>query len=133
MAIYWRTRKGETNTEFDPDTNETWEVPVTTKELFDAKIASQWGTCTFCGEPDASAYWRCAVHDVATCRRCAVETLPKLIADAVVGEHGDGPHIIGRVQPELEIIQKNFWMAVAVAIWRSVRCLRSTHEDKIPA
>jgi hypothetical protein len=97
-----------------------FEVPATTRELF----GEQWANCTFCGTPDTSGYWRGVEGDVAVCRGCAVEVLPKLLADALVGERGDNPQTIGQLHRQLETVLKNFWQAVAGAVWRAVRCLR---------
>jgi hypothetical protein len=122
MAIYWRTRRGETTTDYRLVNDEmvSWEVPATTPELFGDQLA----TCTFCGRPEASGYWRGVEDDVAVCRGCAVEVLPKLLADALVGERGDNPQTTGQLHRKLETVLKNFWQAVAGAVWSAVRCLR---------
>lgn len=40
--------------------------------------------CSFCGEHKAEAVWMGAA-EVFCCRHCAVEYLPQLMADAIVG------------------------------------------------
>jgi hypothetical protein len=117
MATYWRVRKGETDmgSYFGEE-----DVPLTTPEMY----GEQWAKCTFCGENTARAYWRCVEKDVSVCRSCAVEVLPRLMADALVGEHGDNPNAYGQVHHHLERVLTNFWQGVTIAVLGTVRCLR---------
>jgi hypothetical protein len=38
--------------------------------------------CQFCGDDDATAMWRGEGVDTFVCRGCAIDILPRLIADA---------------------------------------------------
>ena len=46
--------------------------------------------CYFCGQTGVTGHWRGSREGptLLVCRRCATETLPALIADAVMGECG---------------------------------------------
>lgn len=78
------------------------------------------GRCSFCGERHATAFWQ-DWRTVSCCRRCAVEVLPKLMADAVVGEHGSQPGMVGTVRRYLDLATATFWQAAATAIHRTGR------------
>jgi hypothetical protein len=68
--------------------------------------------CSFCGQPTATGYWRAVSGIISVCPTCAVDTLPKLQADAVVGEHlFDAPKMLKACL----LIRKavaTFWAAV---------------------
>jgi hypothetical protein len=101
---------------------EPWDVPATTAELHGG-----WQpVCIFCASPAVSAYWHTAAHAIAVCPSCAVEVLPQLMADALVGERGDRPNIMGALHRQLVTVLKNFWEAAAGAVSRSVRCRHRT-------
>jgi hypothetical protein len=70
--------------------------------------------CCLCGEPP-SAYWRGEVV-IAVCSRCAVEVLPKLIADAIVGPHCGHKTVIPRLVEAGRRAAAAFWKAAACAI-----------------
>lgn len=40
--------------------------------------------CTFCGEKKANGMWR-GTTDIFVCKRCALDKLPQLMADTIVG------------------------------------------------
>lgn len=55
---------------------------------FNSKIAKQFGipsVCSFCGG-EAQSYWQ-GIECVRTCSKCAIEVLPKLMADAIVQDN----------------------------------------------
>jgi hypothetical protein len=76
--------------------------------------------CSFCGEPNAAGWWMGRQY-VSVCRRCALEVLPCLMADALVGERGDVPLALGSLHRDLETVLKTFWRAAAIAIHRTCR------------
>jgi hypothetical protein len=89
-------------------------------DAFDADMAGPgYDRCTLCGEP-ATAFWY-GHATVSVCRRCAVEKLPLLIADAVCDERGDGPHAVTRLTAALETVRRQFWKGVAHAVHRAAR------------
>lgn len=65
--------------------------------------------CAVCGDPDWRAMW--AGHVVlCVCRRCAIEVLPRLIADAVWQSNmrpADADHSWQQARAE-------FWRAIAI-------------------
>jgi hypothetical protein len=73
--------------------------------------------CSICESQYIAAYW-VGSKRIIICRQCALTILPALLADALVGEHGDGPGALGQLFRCLETVQKNFWKAVASAVHR---------------
>ncbi len=69
--------------------------------------------CFNCGHP-AAALWR-GHTPVAVCRPCALDTLPRLLADALVGTHPRRPSLIAELGNGLETARANFWRAAACA------------------
>lgn len=84
--------------------------PVDVQAMFgdDVKV------CCVCGEQPA-AYWR-GERVVAVCATCAVEVLPKLIADAVVGPTCGHKTVIARLREAERRAKAAFWEAAACAI-----------------
>jgi hypothetical protein len=115
MATVFRTRKGETTSDFD-QAGEEVETPVLTRDLFGAEVEK----CSICGDPYAAAWWM-GHERISVCRPCAVGTLPLLIADAVVGEHGDSPNVVANVYRTLDEIKAAFWRGVAIATHRGAK------------
>lgn len=71
-------------------------------------------TCNLCGDCYADAYWQ--GHDrVSVCSGCALDTLPALLADTVVGVR-TVPRIMDRCKQALERFSMNYWRACAHAI-----------------
>ena len=70
-------------------------------------------SCSFCGSEAVTAGWSGALN-VFTCHHCAVETLPKLMADAVV-EDTDADKLNDIVEHELRNIKKRFKKAAFIA------------------
>jgi hypothetical protein len=124
MATFFHTRRGETiaDCRLVNGKLKAWDYAVTTAELHGG-----WRpVCTFCESPEVSAYWHTPAGDIAICSDCAVEVLPQLLADALVGERGDRPNIMGQLHRQLVTVLKKFWEAAAGAVSRSVRCRRTT-------
>jgi hypothetical protein len=74
--------------------------------------------CSFCESPHVTAYWCSPVERIAVCRTCCLEVLPALLADGLLGEHGDSPNAIGNLLHFFETFQKFFWRAAAIAVHR---------------
>ena len=53
-------------------------------------------------------------HDVFICQKCATETLPMLLADAVAPEHGR--NVRGTCEAVLREFERHFWRAVLTAV-----------------
>ena len=76
------------------------------------------GKCFACGERKADAYWHGFEIEMSICRACAIDVLPKLIADAVAYHEIDclertpSPNDLADA---LRTIQAEFWRAVALA------------------
>jgi hypothetical protein len=83
------------------------------------------GLCNVCGESAAFASW-VGVQTVQVCYRCAVETLPKLIADAAVGASvarlpwGPARHGPGATET-IDQVTAEFWRAYSLAMEREAR------------
>src|SRR5262245_8645963 len=111
MATIFRQRKGERITR--RINSEVVEVSAHTRDLLGENIE----TCSICGNPNAAAHWL-GIESISVCRPCAVEALPALIADAIVGEHGG-------LAPNLDIylakIEKAFWRAATLATQRTAK------------
>jgi hypothetical protein len=67
--------------------------------------------CSFCGSPHATAFWRTLAGAVSVCLSCAVEALPKLMADAVFGENANAQGKIELGQLALRQATVAFWTA----------------------
>jgi hypothetical protein len=100
------------------------EAPAFTRQLYPAVEV-----CSFCGEPHASAWWR-GHQTISVCRKCAVEDLPRLLADALAGEHADAPNVVGSLHRALEQAEKNFWMASCCAIANAAERAKERRERK---
>ncbi len=59
-------------------------IPCTTPQMMPGVQV-----CSFCGESNAEGFWY-GEKNVSCCRRCALETLSALQADALIGERGHG-------------------------------------------
>jgi hypothetical protein len=77
--------------------------------------------CEFCGEASAAAYWRTAGGVLPVCRPCAEDALPRLLADAVVGEAGGGPNAARQLQGALGRAEATYWRAGCLAMARGAR------------
>jgi hypothetical protein len=76
--------------------------------------------CSFCGEREAAAVWRGATSEILVCRWCAIETLPKFMADAIVN---DEVHqgTLGIVQDALLRADRNFYYGAFLSAIRAHR------------
>src|SRR5437660_260200 len=99
MATVYRVRKGEPVFVGD-GCPPTW---ATTAEVMGPGIEQ----CSLCGSKLASAYWMGLVQ-LSVCKDCAVHDLPKLVADALVGERRDVPGTLPGLHRDLAIFQKCF-------------------------
>jgi hypothetical protein len=85
-------------------------------------FGEQVAVCSFCGEKHPVALWRVPTEEgfITTCRSCALEHLPCLLADALVGEDGAqyGCGKYPALLHELERFTARFWQAVACALCR---------------
>src|SRR5262245_33803948 len=78
--------------------------------------------CFGCGLEQATGFWLGDEKDASVCTECAVEILPKLIADALVAQLGrDGQDAIPHLRRNLDRIHARFWEAAAVAISKTNR------------
>ncbi len=69
--------------------------------------------CSICGEPIWTAAW-VGMIELHLCRRCAVEVLPRIIADAI-GQ----PHLtLAEITDTLTQIKGEFWRACALRLLR---------------
>jgi hypothetical protein len=107
MAIVFRRTKGENL--YQPKLAQ--EVPAFTRDTWGPEVE----TCSFCGAPQAAGWWH-GEQRVSVCRTCAVQTLPRLMADALVGEREDFRHVYASLYRELLEAERHFWMAACGAI-----------------
>jgi hypothetical protein len=78
--------------------------------------------CSICWKDDASAYWDGGPETFRVCRRCAVEKLPLLIADAIAGPF----HLESAGYPAGKLAVQRFEQAIPAilgAFWRGVAFL----------
>jgi hypothetical protein len=114
MATIFRRLKGEPVA--DHLNGQGRERLLTTVEMMGEAVAA----CTFCGESGASGYWRGAAGNVSCCPACAAAILPKLAADALVGEYGHLPQTYARLCRSLVEISRSYWQAGLAAVSRCV-------------
>jgi len=74
-------------------------------------------SCTLC-EKKSVAYWMGLGTTIHVCQDCALNILPALIADAIVGTHGHLPYMAGYLNDCVNSIEKVYWRAAALAIHR---------------
>jgi hypothetical protein len=75
--------------------------------------------CSFCGEPNATGWWM-GHQIIAVCHGCALDAVPKLMADALVDEYGH-KRPIATLRQLQQVAEKNFWEAATLAVLRAVR------------
>ena len=86
-------------------------------ELWEDEKRSSNHVCLLCGFDPSAYWWGWGSQRLYICRKCAVEALPALIADATLG------HLAASVEDGKRIvleIEKNFWRAVALRKGRIV-------------
>ena len=78
--------------------------------------------CFFCFEGTADAWWEGSAGTIFACRQCAIQSLPALIADAVVAAAPQGsPGIyLDRARTQMESV---YWRSAALA-----KCSPATKE-----
>lgn len=74
-------------------------------------------SCQLCDKNPSDAMWM-AGHDLWICSECAVETLPKLIADAVLNRQRAPKHDLPVANRTLDRVYAEFWRAWGLAQWR---------------
>lgn len=79
------------------------------------------GKCDLCGEPASNAYWEGSGITLEVCEGCAVNILPRIIADAVTLT-GAGDH--NRSKVVLMQVERQFWRALAFRQMREAEIRR---------
>ena len=126
MGTIWVNRPGERvpHGTLDGDTMTT----TTTADCLGADIRQ----CFACDRPNASAYWRGDWLIVSICRECAVNVLPRLLADAITGEGGDLPDVVGTLRRAWQDAERAFWQAATVAVSRGAAVARRERQRREP-
>jgi hypothetical protein len=89
---------------------------VSTRASLPAELTPPGGCCAICGDTGWRALWQ-GHQELLICWRCAVEVLPRLIADATFRPHmqpADASAILDQVRAE-------YWRAVAICQMRDAR------------
>jgi hypothetical protein len=115
MATVYHTRRGEV---VRRGSRPTYTVTA------DA-VGEEFTVCSLCGGKAAGFWFANTV--VATCVPCGLHALPRLLADAVVGEHADGPDTLTRILGGLETLITSYLRAAKLAVERSAQL---TKEEK---
>src|SRR6516162_11291360 len=115
MATIWRRTPGEILVDGGAPQR------LHTRQLLGGEFGEQVERCSFCGGPEATAYWRGERGPISCCRTCAVETLPALMADAVVGEIAPHSRTVAQLGGALERFESRFWRAAVIALCRTAR------------
>jgi hypothetical protein len=85
---------------------------------YDEVLASHAGPCFVCQNP-ADAVW-IGYQNVSVCRSCAVNTLPRLIADTVAAQHQAGADYRVFEETEREIVAA-FWKGATASLAGKIR------------
>ncbi len=104
MATVWRKTRGEL-VHIAPGVEASL-----TRELFGLNVE----VCSICGRRRATAWWR-GQTILSICRPCALDVLPKLLADALVGE---GPSNESQLHADAANVLRTFWTAAKLALKR---------------
>ena len=104
MATVWRKTRGEL-IHNGPDVEASL-----TRELFGLNVE----VCSICGRRRATAWWR-GTKILSICRPCALDVLPKLLADALVGE---GAVSETGLRADAANVLRTFWTAARLALKR---------------
>jgi hypothetical protein len=73
------------------------------------------GKCMICAEREADAFWAC-YGDIKVCYWCAIDVLPKLIADATVASMH--PTKKNALNFAFNKVRSEFYYAAAIALER---------------
>jgi len=77
--------------------------------------------CAFCDNHPV-AYWHLGTSDLKVCSTCAVDLLPRLIADAIAADGGvDDVRFVNRLHDALQRIENAFWYGAFHAILQEKR------------
>ena len=71
--------------------------------------------CSICGERTPAGFW-CGAVDIWACKFCALDVLPKLMADCVVYGAPGGRPSWREIQDALLRAEKNFYYACTIAL-----------------
>jgi hypothetical protein len=99
--------------------------PTPEDDAFDQMLGRALDCCSFCGEARSAAYWTVAgiegASAIGVCRECAVEVLPALMADALVGEGASNRTLINDLKAALDRADARFWKAASSALAAELR------------
>ena len=70
--------------------------------------------CSLCGGKSVAVWHVGASPPLDVCESCAIDVLPRLIADAV---HARAPH---EYKQAIQNVERAFWEAAAIRIWREL-------------
>ena len=73
--------------------------------------------CSFCGGDSPQSFWH-GGENVRTCRSCAIDILPKLLADSIVLDR-KSPALEGSVDLFFEKVKANYYEACFKSLLRA--------------
>ena len=88
--------------------------------VYNSKLAEDFdipGKCSFCGSDSPQSFWR-GGENVRTCRGCAVDILPKLLADSIVLDR-KSPALENSVDLFFEKAKANYYEACFKSLLRA--------------
>ena len=88
--------------------------------IYNSKIAKDFDipvTCSFCGNDSPQSFWH-GGENVRTCRGCAIEILPKLLADSIVLDR-KSPALGDSIELFLERVRANYYQACVKSLLRA--------------
>ncbi len=88
--------------------------------VFNSKIAKQFNipqACSFCGSDCPQSFWH-GGENVRTCRGCAIDILPKLLADSIVLDR-KSPALESSVELFFEKVKANYYEACFKGLLRA--------------
>ena len=88
--------------------------------VYNSKIAKDFDIpekCSFCGNDSPQSFWH-GGENVRTCRGCAIDILPKLLADSIVGDRRS-PTLLVSVELFFEKAKANYYEACFKGLLRA--------------
>ena len=76
--------------------------------------------CSMCGKRKPDGFWGGPV-DIWACKFCAVDILPKLMADSVVYGAPGGKPSWREIQKAMQQVERNFYYACTIALTQSLK------------
>ena len=73
--------------------------------------------CSICGERKPAGFW-CGLVDIWACKFCAIDVLPKLMADCVIYGAPGGKPSWSEIQDSMLRAEKNFYRSCTIALTR---------------